>query len=232
MRRRAPASTEGNLLERLEHSELCISLAYADIRRVCLEALHYGFGAVVVYPARCACASEILHGSSVRVVAVIGYPTGAFTIDGKVFEARDAIGDGALEIDYVVNVGALRSGSDDVVRREMAALRDATRGCRLTAVVESEALTDAQKLFACEAACAEDVDGIRTSTGAASFDGTLGDVRLLRGVAGDRIGIKAAGDIRTLDQVRELLDLGATQVCTSAGVRMAEEMLRARRGAA
>jgi len=219
-----PTPQAFDLLVRVEHTELRPSATYADIRRVCLEAMHYGFGAVVVHPVHCARAARWLRPSSVRVVAVVGFPSGAFCLDGKATEAHDAIDRGAAEIDYVVNIGALRGGDHSLLAREMDALRAATRGCTVKAILEASMLTDADTRCASKMAYEAGIDFVGTATGFTPSGSVAEDVRLLREAVGGHVAVKASGDIRTVAQARELLDAGAARLGTTMGVRIATEL--------
>ena len=216
-------ASQTNLLRSIDHAELRPSATYADIRRVCLEARHFGIGAVIVHPVHCERAASYLRGSDVRLVAAVGFPSGAFTIEGKLFEAREAIAQGASEIDYVTNVGALCSGNRAWVLREMEALREATRNHVLKATLEACVLTDAQKRLGCRLAVDAGIDFVVTSTGFGAAGATVEDVRLMRDALGAQVRVSAAGDIRTLRDAWELIRAGASRLRTSSGVCIAQE---------
>lgn len=227
----ATAHEAALLLRSIDHTELRASSSYGDIRRACLEALYYGLGAVTVHPVHCAQAACLLQGSTVRLVAVVGFPTGAFTVEGKAFEARDAILRGAAEVDYVVNIGALRAGNRSLIAREMDALRAATKGRTVKAILEASALADAEKVMACEIARDAGIDFVGTATGFASSTPSMDDVRLMRDAVGEQVKIKVSGDIRSASQARKLLDAGVVRLGTDAGFRIASDLMEQCQGA-
>jgi len=210
------------LARRIDHTEFRTTATYCDIRRLCLEADHYGFRAVVIQPIHCSRAAQYLRGSDVAIVAVVGFPTGAFTIAGKGFEARDAIEQGATEIEFVVNVGALRGGHGDLVLEEMRALRQATGRHILRAIVETCALSDADKRTVCELGVEAGIDGLVTSTGYASGEATIEDVRLMKRIVGNAFAVKVFQRTCDLHGASERMDAGATLLGTESGVQMAE----------
>jgi len=212
------------LLRQIDHSELSTSATYGDVRRACLEALHYGFGAVVVHPIHCARAAHHLRGTGTSVAAVVGFPTGAFTIEGKAFEARNAIEQGAAEIDYVINVGALRGGLRDLVLEEMRTLRDVARGHIVKAILETSVLTDEEKRLACELAVDAGLDYVETSTGFASGGATVEDVRFLHEIVGDAVEVKASGAIPDVQTALAMIGAGASRFGTNAGVQIAQAL--------
>jgi len=213
------------LLRSIVHAEFDAHATYRDVRRLCLEARYYRLGAVFIHPVYCARAAEALAGSDVRIIAAVAFPTGAFTTAGKVFEARDAIDRGADEIAYVVDVGALRSGKDDLIAAEMNALRAAALGHPLTAVLETAVLTDERTERACILAADATIDFIAPATGfTTTGEAPIETVRRMTKLAAGRVGIVAFGQIEALDTARALLDAGAVRLFTEAGVRLAEEL--------
>ena len=214
----------GAFLRRIDHTELRTLATYDDIRRLCLEAAHYGFGAVALHPIHCARVAEHLRKSGAGIVAVVGFPTGAFTIEGKVFEARDAIERGATEIDFVINVGALRDGLRGLVLEEMCTLREVAQGHIVKAILETCVLTDEEKRLACELAVEAGIDYVATSTGFASGGATVEDVCLMKEIVGDAVAVKASGRIRDVQTASAMIEAGASRLGTSAGVRIAETL--------
>jgi len=228
MRVDKPAGSD--LLRAIDHALIRPGATYADVRRLCLEVRHYGLGGIVLLPVHCERAAGYLRGLDIRFVAAVGFPNGAFTTDGKVFEARDAIAHGATAIEYVVDVGALLSGHRDLVAREMAAMRAATDGRVLRATLETSVLPDEAVRFVCASAAEAGIDFVVSSTGFADAEVTAEDVRLLNGAAGPRVGVCAAGGIRTLDAARALVDAGAKVLRTFDSVAIAEELTDERDG--
>ena len=194
----------------------------ADIDRLCDEAAEHGFAAVCVNPAWVRRAAERLRGSSVAVASVIGFPFGATPSDVKAFEARRAIRDGAREIDMVINIGALKSGMHDLVREDIARVSDACHegGAANKVIIEAALLTDEEKVVACRLAQQAKADMVKTSTGYAKGGATVFDVALMRETVGPKMGVKAAGGIRTADDVQDMIAAGATRIGASAGVKI------------
>jgi deoxyribose-phosphate aldolase len=167
-----------------------------------------------------ATAADNLRGTDVRVASVIGFPFGAGTSEVKSLEARRAIRDGAREIDMVINIGALKSGMLDLVREDIARVSDACReaGAVNKVIIETALLTDQEKVVVCRLASQAKADMVKTSTGYASGGATVFDVALMREAVGPKMGVKAAGGIRTAHDVEDMIAAGATRIGASAGV--------------
>jgi len=211
-----------DLAKYIDHTLLRPDAAAADIDRLCAEAKTNGFAAVCINPTWVARAAQNLRGFGVPVASVIGFPFGASTSEVKAHEARLAIRDGAREIDMVINVGALKSGMHDLVRDDIARVSDACReaGALNKVIIETALLTDAEKVIACRLAKQAKADFVKTSTGYASAGATVFDVALMREAVGPRMGVKAAGGIRTKSDVEEMIAAGATRIGASAGVKI------------
>ncbi|MFM7282787.1 MAG: deoxyribose-phosphate aldolase, partial [Planctomycetia bacterium] len=166
---------------------------------------------------RCA---EILHGSPVAVCAVVGFPLGAMASEVKAYEARRAIEDGACEIDMVINVGALKSGDHDFVRRDIAAVSQTCHnlGAKLKVILETALLSDAEKVRACELSKEAGADFVKTSTGFSKGGATAADVALMRRTVGPTLGVKASGGVRDAKDANAMLEAGATRLGASASV--------------
>jgi len=206
----------------IDHTELHIDATYGDIRRLCLEAVKYGFAAVAIHPVNIPLAVKLLEGSQVKVDAAIGFPTGAFTIEGKVFETKDAIKKGAEEIDFVMNVGAFKAGNYGVVMDEMRAIKEAAGDLVTKVILETCVLTDEEKVTACQIAKEAGIDFVKTSTGFGEKGATVEDVKLISQTVGEETGVKASAGIRTLQDALAMIDAGATRLGTSAGVAIIE----------
>jgi deoxyribose-phosphate aldolase len=182
----------------------------------------HGFAAVCINPTWVRRAAGNLRGTDVAVASVIGFPFGATTTEVKALEARRAIRDGAGEIDMVINIGALKSGLHDEVREDIARVSDACReaGAANKVIIEAALLTDEQKVIACRLAMQAKADFVKTSTGYSSGGATVFDVALMRETVGPRMGVKAAGGIRTAEDVEEMIAAGATRIGASAGVKI------------
>lgn len=200
-----------------------------EITSFCGEALQHHFAAVVVLPYYVPLAVELLEGSDVKVCTTIGFPHGASTRSTKVHEARNAVTNGAEELDVVINVSALKSGDIEYVQRELSdvvsasVLSGMTQDARRTLVkviIETPLLTNEEKITACEICRDAGADFIKTSTGTTSNGAAVEDIQLIRTVVGPAIGVKAAGGIRTIEHAMDLLDAGANRLGTSAGVAL------------
>jgi deoxyribose-phosphate aldolase len=216
------ADVPRDLARYIDHTLLRPDAAAADIDRLCAEAREFGFAAVCVNPywvRRCA---ENLRGSSVRVASVVAFPFGATTSEVKALEARRAVRDGAREIDMVINVGALKSGHHEVVRADIAKVSDACHesGALNKVIIEAALLTDEEKVVASHLAKEAKADYVKTSTGYGPGGATVHDVLLMRETVGPKLGVKAAGGIRTEEDVRDMIAAGATRIGASAGVQI------------
>ncbi len=216
------AEVPKDLAEYIDHTLLRPDASEADIDRLCDEAVEYGFAAVCINPVWVPRAAGRLRGAGVTVASVIGFPLGANTPEIKAMEARRALRDGAREIDMVINIGALKSGDQDLVQRDIAGVSDACRevGALNKVIIEAAYLTDEEKVIACRLAQMGRADYVKTSTGFGPGGATVFDVALMREVVGDKMGVKAAGGIHTAEEVREMITAGATRIGASAGVRI------------
>lgn len=210
----------------IEHTLLKPDASYDEVRGLCEEAAIYGFAAVQVNPYWIALASEVLHGNSVRVGTPVGYPLGAGLITTKMFETREAIRLGAQEIDMVLNIGALKSGERAYVESEIRSIADVTHqaGCILKVILETSLLTIDEKIVCCQLAIAAKADFVKTSTGFTASGATVDDVALMRGVVGDKLGVKASGGIRSAIDALAMIEAGANRIGTSSGVRIMTEL--------
>jgi deoxyribose-phosphate aldolase len=218
----AGADVPKDLAEYIDHTLLRPDASPADIDRLCDEAAEYGFAAVCINPTWVARAKKRLRSAGITVASVVGFPLGANTPEIKAMEARRALRDGAREIDMVINIGALKGGEHDLVRRDIAGVSDACRevGALNKVIIEAAYLTDEEKVIACRLAVAGRAHYVKTSTGFGPGGATVFDVALMREVVGARVGVKAAGGIHTAAEVREMITAGATRIGASAGVRI------------
>ncbi|HAH07015.1 MAG TPA: deoxyribose-phosphate aldolase, partial [Elusimicrobia bacterium] len=173
---------------------------------------------VCVNPSYVALCSKLLQGSKVMVCTVIGFPLGSTTPTVKAIEARDAIANGADEIDMVINVGALKSGNDAFVRDDIRAVREATRGKTLKVILETSLLTKDEKVRACRMSKEVGADFVKTSTGFGGGGATVEDIALMRETVGPLMGVKASGGIRDCATAQAMVKAGATRLGTSASV--------------
>ena len=202
----------------IDHTLLKANATQEEIGKLCDEAKKYSFASVCVNPSNVALSARLLAGSVVKVCTVIGFPLGATTPTVKAIEARDAIANGADEIDMVINVGAIKSGNFQLVLDDIKAVREATRGKLLKVILETAYLTKPEKIKACLLSKEAGADFVKTSTGFGPSGATVDDIRLMRETVGPSMGVKASGGIRTQDDAKKMVDAGATRVGASASV--------------
>jgi deoxyribose-phosphate aldolase len=210
----------------IEHTLLKADATRAQVASVCEEAVRYGFHSVMVNPANVSLAVGHLRATEVKVGTVIGFPLGANLLKTKLVEAEAALREGAHELDVVINIGALKSGERVLVQTEMRSLTKLAHGRRgvVKVILENALLTQEEKILACTLAVDEGVDFVKTSSGLAEWGATAMDVALMRGVVGWKIGVKAAGGIRSAAQLLEMVDAGASRIGTSSGVQIVQEL--------
>jgi len=216
------ADVPPDLARFIDHTLLRPDATAADIDTLCEEARTFGFAAVCVNPTWVRRCAQNLRGSDVRVASVVGFPFGAGTTEVKAMEARRAIRDGAREIDMVINVGALKSGDHDLVRRDIEKVSDACReaGALSKVIIETALLTDEEKVVSSHLAKLAKADFVKTSTGFGPGGATVHDVLLMRETVGPKLGVKASGGIRSAEDVREMIAAGATRIGASASVQI------------
>lgn len=202
----------------IDHTILKPDATQQDIDRFCDEAVKYGFHSVCVNPIHVDLTASKLAGSDVSACSVVGFPFGATTAKSKAAEAADAILNGAREIDMVIAIGALKDGRFEVVRKDIEAVRAATKGSILKVIIETSLLTDDEKRIACELAQAAQADYVKTSTGYGGGGATVADVALMRRVIGPSMGLKASGGIRNRADAEAMIEAGATRIGASSGL--------------
>ena len=206
----------------IDHTLLKPTANQADIARLCEEARQYGFCSVCVNPYWVAFAKEQLKGSDVKVCTVIGFPLGAATTAAKANETKDAIANGADEIDMVINLGALKSQDYTTVLTDIQAVRLACEGHILKVIIETSQLTDEEKVTACQLAAKAQADFVKTSTGFTGGGATVADVALMRRSIPDHMQVKASGGIRTYTDFQTMVAAGATRIGASSGIKIIE----------
>ena len=221
----ATGGAPGTVATVIDHTLLKPDASEKDVERLCQEAAEFRFATVCVNPTWVAFCASRLKGTPVGVCAVVGFPLGATTADVKHFETRRVIFDGAREVDMVINIGALKSGSLAVVERDIEAVTGPCRDCGVTSkvIIEAALLTDEEKITACTLAKAAGADFVKTSTGFGPGGATVADVQLMRRVVGAEMGVKAAGGVRDLEGLKAMVAAGASRVGASAGVRIVQE---------
>jgi deoxyribose-phosphate aldolase len=221
---RADPASFGDLARYIDHTLLRPDATATEIDELCDEALRHRFAAVCVNGAWVKRCSEILSGSGVAVCSVVGFPLGAMASEVKAYEARRAIEDGACEVDMVSSVGALKSGDDEFVRRDIASVADVCHrlGARLKVILETALLSESEKIRGCELAKLAGADFVKTSTGFSKGGATPEDVALMRRVVGPTMGVKAAGGVRDQHDAQAMIRAGATRLGASASVAIVQ----------
>jgi deoxyribose-phosphate aldolase len=219
--------TYEQLAKTIDHSLLKPEMTEAEVVAGCELARAYHVASVCVKPCHVALAARLLKGSDVAVGTVVGFPHGSSTTAVKVAEARQAIADGAVELDMVLNIGELRSGHADYVRQDIQAVVEAAKGRALVKVIlENAYLTNEEKVLACRLAEAAGADFVKTSTGFAPSGATIEDLKLMRASVGPRVQVKAAGGVRTLDAILAVIDTGTTRVGATATAAILDEFTK------
>lgn len=214
--------TDGTLAHMIDHTLLKPDASQDQIAQLCYEARKHSFASVCINPTNVKLCAELLKGSDIEVCTVVGFPLGATPTEVKVFEAQQAIRDGASEVDMVINVGALKSRDYELVERDIASI---ARACHagnaiLKVIIEAALLTDEEKVVACQLAKVAGADFVKTSTGFGPGGATVEDVALMRRVVGPTMGVKAAGGIRTFEDAQKMIAAGATRIGASASVKI------------
>lgn len=206
----------------IDHTLLAANATEAKIDQLCKEALEHSFASVCVnscWTARCA---KNLKGENVKVCTVVGFPLGAMKTDSKAFEASQAISDGAGEIDMVLNVGWLKDGRLDDVRKDIEMVKEACQGHILKVILETCLLSDEEKVTACRLAMEGGADFVKTSTGFSTGGASEKDVHLMRSVVGDKLGVKASGGVRSYETAVAMINAGASRLGTSSGIAIVQ----------
>jgi deoxyribose-phosphate aldolase len=205
----------------IDHTLLKPDATRDDIKRLCQEAINYGFWSVCINPSYVLLAASILRDTEVRVCSVVGFPLGANIPEVKAFEAERALGDGANEIDMVVNLGALKAGDYELVRRDIGyVVKQGNRFQRdaiVKVIIETGLLTNKEMALACQVVKESGADFVKTSTGINTRGATVQDVKLIRKLVGPEFGVKASGGIRTYKDAVKLIEAGANRIGTSSG---------------
>ena len=202
----------------IDHTNLKNTATLKDIETLCNEAIKFHFASVCVYPYYVKLAKELLKGTSVEVCTVIGFPMGMNTKEVKVYEAIDAVSNGANEIDMVINIAALKNKDYEYVKDEIEEIRDAIDGKTLKVIIETCLLTKEEIIKMTEICNETFVNFIKTSTGFSEYGARVEDVELINKHKGEVLEIKASGGIRDLETMEAMIKAGATRIGTSSGV--------------
>lgn len=209
-----------NRNEYIDHTILKADATLAQVKAVIDEAVEYGFKSVCINPTHVAYAASILKEETPLVCTVIGFPLGANTSKVKAFETKDAIENGADEIDMVINVGAMKDKNYDLVEQDIKAVVDAANGTLVKVIIETCYLTDEEKVIACELAVKAGADFVKTSTGFGTGGATKEDIALMRKTVGPDLGVKASGGVRSREDFDTMVANGATRIGASSGVKI------------
>jgi deoxyribose-phosphate aldolase len=211
------------LAKMIDHTLLDPSATHDRIKRLCEEATTYGVHSVCVNPSWVSYAIDLLRGSDVMVCSTVGFPLGASLPEVKAFEAQTVVRLGAGEVDMVINIGALRSRDLATVSEDISQVVKASKGSLVKVIIETAYLTEQEKIQACKLAEEAGAAFVKTSTGFGPSGATVQDVLLMRKTVGDRLGVKAAGGIRTLKDALKMIEAGATRIGTSSAVQILSE---------
>lgn len=204
----------------IDHTVLKADATKAMVAKIIDEAKEYNFASVCVNPTWVAYCAQALADSDVKVCTVIGFPLGANTSTVKAFETKDAIANGADEIDMVINIGALKDGNTDLVFNDIKAVVDAAAGKCVKVIIETCLLTDEEIVTVCKLAKEAQATFVKTSTGFSTRGATPEAVSLMKQTVGDDLEVKASGGVRTIEDMEKVVAAGATRIGTSAGCKL------------
>lgn len=204
----------------IDHTILKADATEADVQRICEEAKANDFASVCINPYWVKKSAELLANSPVKVCTVIGFPLGANTKETKAFETKNAIANGAEEVDMVINIGALKGGQLDVVKEDIEAVVTAAEKTLVKVIIETALLTDEEKEIACKLSLEAGADYVKTSTGFSTGGATVADVTLMKKIVGDKAKVKASGGVRTKETAEEMVAAGASRLGTSNGIQI------------
>ena len=202
----------------IDHTILKATASSSDVQKLCEEAIEHEFYSVCVNGCYVADAKQLLQGTDVKVAAVVGFPLGAMTTAAKVFEAKEAVENGASEIDMVINVAKLKDGEFEYVENEIRQIKEAIGDNVLKVIIETCYLTDEEKVKACELSLVAKADFVKTSTGFGTGGATYEDIKLMKSVVGDNAKVKASGGVRDKETAQKYVELGAERLGTSSGI--------------
>lgn len=204
----------------IDHTLLKPDANEGQIRTLCEEAIQHGFKSVCVNTTWTGYCAELLKSSEVITCVVAGFPLGAMETEAKAYEAKRAVELGAGEVDMVINIGALKSGNTELVRRDIAGVVKSAGNADVKVIIEACLLSDEEKVTACRLSKEAGAAFVKTSTGMSTHGATVEDVRLMRETVGPDMGVKAAGGVRTLEDAMAMIEAGATRIGTSGGIKI------------
>ena len=207
-----------NIAAHIDHTLLKADATYDDLRKVCEEARKWQFATVCVNASHIPLVAKLLDGSGVKPIAVVGFPLGAMTPTAKAFEAREAVRNGAREIDMVLHIGAMKSKDYALVAEDIRRVVDASKPWPVKVILETGGLTHDEKIIGCALSKASGAAFVKTSTGFGPGGATVEDIALMRRVVGEELGVKASGGVRDTETARQMMDAGADRIGASASV--------------
>lgn len=202
----------------IDHTILKPDTTEEQVKKVCEEAKEYNFASVCVNPNYVKYVSEQLNGSDVKVTSVVGFPLGNTLPEVKAYETKKVIENGADEIDMVINIAALKNKNYDLVKEDIQAVVNASNNKMVKVIIEACLLTDEEKIKACEIAMKAKADFVKTSTGFSTGGATIHDVKLMKKVVGDNLGVKASGGVRDIEMASMMVESGANRIGASSSV--------------
>lgn len=212
-----------NYNKMIDHTVLKADTPLETVKRICDEAMEYGFASVCINPCHVAYCADYLKDSDVNVCTVIGFPLGANKSAVKAFETKDAIANGADEIDMVMNIGALKDKNYDLVRNDVKAVVEAANGTLVKVILETCLLTEDEIKKACELCVEAKADYVKTSTGFSTRGATIEDVQIMKAAVQGKAKVKAAGGVRTHEDMVKIVEAGADRIGTSAGCSLVDK---------
>lgn len=207
----------------IDHTLLAPDATEEKIKQLCLEAKQYGFASVCVHPTWVEYCKHLLQDTNVKVCTVIGFPLGATTSETKAFETKNAVENGADEIDMVMNIGLLKARDYERVKQDIEQVVQAANGRLVKVIIETCLLTDSEKEKACRLAVEAGAHFVKTSTGFSTGGATVEDVKLMRNIVGSEIGVKASGGIKSFSDMKKMVEAGANRIGSSSGVKIIKE---------
>ena len=213
------------LASMIDHTILKPEAGKEQVETICREAREYGFASVCVNSSYVPLCAELLRDTEVKVCTVIGFPLGAMSTAAKAAEARQAILDGAEELDMVIHIGMLKDGNNEYVEQDIHSVVEEARGkAAVKVIIETCLLSEEEKIRACLLAKKAGADYVKTSTGFSTGGATAEDIALMKNTVGKDMKVKASGGIRTREKAEEMRKVGADRIGTSSGIRIVEEM--------
>lgn len=214
----SPLASSSDLARMIDHTLLKPDATQDQIKKLCEEARQYNFATVCVNSSNVGLAAQLLQGSSVKAIAVVGFPLGAATASAKAFETLEAIREGAQEIDTVINIGALKSKDYREVYLDIRSVVEAAGSIPVKVILETSQLSDEEKIIACSLSKAAGAAFVKTSTGFTGGGATVADIKLMRRIVGPEMGVKASGGVRSREDALAMIEAGANRLGTSSSI--------------